>query len=92
MKTIIRKWGNSAGTIIPVRMLDAARIGLGDKVNIEARAGTLVMTLLDEPMTLEDLLAARVRLLKFCSKRVCSTVRWADLFMGIRPQRNRVPI
>jgi antitoxin component of MazEF toxin-antitoxin module len=46
VKTIIRKWGNSAGTIIPVPMLDAAGIGLGDKVNIEARAGTLVMTLL----------------------------------------------
>ncbi len=57
MKTIIRKWGNSAGTIIPLPMLDAAGIGLGDKVNVEARAGTLVMTLLDEPMTLEDLLA-----------------------------------
>ena len=57
MKTNIRKWGNSAGTIIPVPMLDAAGIALGDKVNIEARAGTLVITLVDEPMTLEDLLA-----------------------------------
>ena len=57
MKTNIRKWGNSAGTIIPVPMLDAAGIALGDKVNIEARAGTLLMTLVDEPMTLEDLLA-----------------------------------
>ena len=57
MKTNIRKWGNSAGTIIPVPMLDAAGIALGDKVNIEARAGTLIMTLVDEPMTLGDLLA-----------------------------------
>lgn len=57
MKTNIRKWGNSAGTIIPVPMLDAAGIGLGDKLNIEAKAGKLVMTLIDEPMTLEDLLA-----------------------------------
>jgi len=57
MKTNIRKWGNSAGTIIPATMLHAAGIALGDKVNIEARAGTLVMTLVDEPMTLEDLLA-----------------------------------
>jgi antitoxin MazE/antitoxin ChpS len=57
MKTIIRKWGNSAGTIIPLPMLDAAGIGLGDKVNIEARAGRLVITLLDEPMSLEGLLA-----------------------------------
>ena len=55
MKTNIRKWGNSAGTIIPVPMLEAAGIALGDKVNIEAKAGTLVMTLVDEPMTLEDL-------------------------------------
>ena len=57
MKTNIRKWGNSAGTIIPVHILDAAGMELGDKVNIEAKAGTLVMTLVDEPMTLEDLLA-----------------------------------
>jgi len=57
MKTNIRKWGNSAGTIIPVPMLDAAGIALGDKVNIAAKAGKLVMTLIDEPMTLEDLLA-----------------------------------
>jgi antitoxin component of MazEF toxin-antitoxin module len=57
MKTNIRKWGNSAGTIIPVPMLDAAGIALGDKVNIEAEAGKLVMTLVHEPMTLEDLLA-----------------------------------
>ena len=57
MKTNIRKWGNSAGIIIPVPMLEAAGIALGDKVNIEAKAGTLVMTLVDEPMTLEDLLA-----------------------------------
>ena len=39
MKTNIRKWGNSAGTIIPVPMLEAAGIALGDKVNIEAKAG-----------------------------------------------------
>ena len=57
MKTKILKWGNSAGTIIPVSMLEAAGITLGDKVNIEAKAGTLIMTLVDEPMTLEDLLA-----------------------------------
>ena len=57
MKTNIRKWGNSAGTIIPVPMLDAAGIALGDKVNIEAKAGALIITLVDEPMTLEDLLA-----------------------------------
>ena len=57
MKTNIRKWGNSAGTIIRVPMLDAAGIALGDKVNIQATAGQLVMTLVDEPMTLEDLLA-----------------------------------
>ena len=57
MKTNIRKWGNSAGTIIPAPMLRAAGIALGDKVNIEAKAGTLLITLVDEPMTLENLLA-----------------------------------
>ena len=38
-------------------MLDTAGIALGDKVNIEAKAGKLIMTLVDEPITLEDLLA-----------------------------------
>jgi len=57
MKTNIRKSGNSVGTTIPVPMLDSAGIGLGDKGSIEAKAGTLVVTLVDEPMTLEDLLA-----------------------------------
>jgi antitoxin MazE/antitoxin ChpS len=57
MKTNSRKWGNSAGTLIPVPMLEAAGIALGDKVNIEAKVGTLLMTLVDEPMTLENLLA-----------------------------------
>ena len=57
METNIRKWGNSAGTIIQVPMLEAAGIALGDKVNIEAKAGTLVITLVDEPMTLGGLLA-----------------------------------
>ena len=37
-------------------MLEAVGTVLGDKVNIEAKAGMLVMTMVDEPMTLEDLL------------------------------------
>ena len=57
MKTNIRKWGNSLGTIIPAPMLNEAGIALGDRVNIEAQTGQLVMTLMDEPMMLEDLLA-----------------------------------
>ena len=38
-------------------MLEAAGIALEDKVNIEVKTGKLVMTLIDETMTLEDLLA-----------------------------------
>ena len=57
MKTNIRKWGNSLGGIIPAPMLNEAGIALGDRVNIEAQAGQLVMTLIDEPMMLEDMLA-----------------------------------
>ncbi len=37
-------------------MLNAAGIVPGDKVAIEARPGELVMELIDEPMTLEELL------------------------------------
>ena len=57
MKTNIRKWGNSLGAIIPAPMLNEAGIALGDRVNIEAQTGQLVMTLIDEPMMLEDMLA-----------------------------------
>lgn len=57
MKTNIRKWGNSLGAIIPTPMLNEAGIAQGDRVNIEAQAGQLVMTLIDEPMMLEDMLA-----------------------------------
>ena len=70
MKTNIRKWGNSAGAIIPVPMLDAAGIALGDKVNIEAKAGKLVMTLVDEPMTLENLLADSPKRALGCLKKI----------------------
>ena len=38
-------------------MLEVAGIALEDKVNIEVKTGKLVMTLIDETMTLEDLLA-----------------------------------
>jgi len=40
-----------------VPMLEVAGIALEDKVNIEVKTGKLVMTLIDETMTLEDLLA-----------------------------------
>lgn len=57
MNANVRKWGNSAGTTIPVPILDAAEMSLGEKMNVEAKAGQLIMTLVDEPMTLGDLLA-----------------------------------
>ena len=38
-------------------MLEASEIAPGEKVDCEATAGTLVNALVDEPMTLKELLA-----------------------------------
>ncbi|WP_202305588.1 AbrB/MazE/SpoVT family DNA-binding domain-containing protein [Dryocola clanedunensis] len=57
MKTLIRKWGNSAGAIIPVAVLDRAGMKLGDKVEIEAVEGGILLRAAKPVYTLEQLLA-----------------------------------
>ncbi len=58
MHTNIRKWGNSAGTIIPAPVLAEAGLSLGDAVEIEVVDGKIVITQAAPRYSLEDLLRA----------------------------------
>lgn len=58
MHTNIRKWGNSAGTIIPAPVLAEAGLGLGDAVDIEAVDGNIVIKQVAPSYTLDELLKA----------------------------------
>jgi len=61
LKTNIRKWGNSAGTLIPAPVLVEASFALGDRVNIEAVDGKIVISQATEGMNLEALLTGSPR-------------------------------
>lgn len=58
MQTNIRKWGNSAGTIIPAPVLAEARLRVGDAILIEVVDGTIVIRQAAPVYRLEDLLEA----------------------------------
>jgi len=58
MQTKIRKWGNSAGTIIPAHVLTEVGLGLGDTADIEAVNGTIVIKQVAPSYTLDALLKA----------------------------------
>ena len=58
MRTNIRKWGNSAGTIIPAKALAKAGFSLGDAVEILAVDGQIVIRQVTPKYTLDDLLAS----------------------------------
>ena len=52
----IRKWGNSAGTIIPAVTLAKAGIHLGDELEVEAEEGRIVLKQQSPKYTLDELL------------------------------------
>ncbi|MCP4232688.1 MAG: AbrB family transcriptional regulator [Aestuariibacter sp.] len=56
MQTNIRKWGNSAGAIIPVGALAKAGIKLGDTVELNVREGEIVLKQTAPKYTLSQLL------------------------------------
>ncbi|EED31203.1 SpoVT / AbrB like domain protein [gamma proteobacterium NOR5-3] len=58
MHTKIRKWGNSAGAIIPAPVLAEVGIDLGDAVDIEAVDGTILIKQVAPSYTLDELLKA----------------------------------
>lgn len=56
MHANIRKWGNSAGTIIPAPVLAKAGLALGDTVDIEVIDGNIVIKQVAPSYTLDELL------------------------------------
>jgi antitoxin component of MazEF toxin-antitoxin module len=58
MRTNIRKWGNSAGTVIPAKALAKAGFSLGDTVEILAVDGQIVIKQATPKYSLDDLLSA----------------------------------
>lgn len=43
MKAVVRKWGNSASVRIPAAVLQAARIGLDQPVDVREEGGRIVI-------------------------------------------------
>lgn len=58
MRSKLRKWGNSAGVIIPAAALNEAKFKLGDALEVEAREGEIVIREASASYTLEELLEA----------------------------------
>ena len=58
MQTNIRKWGNSAGAIIPAAALAKAGIELGDKVDVIAEDGQITIKSRSPDYSLQALLNA----------------------------------
>lgn len=58
MHTNIRKWGNSAGAIIPAGALAKAGISLGDTVELDVREGEIILKHTSPKYTLDQLLKA----------------------------------
>ncbi len=58
MRTNIRKWGNSAGAIIPAAALARSGLKLGESVDIVAEEGKITIKTHTPEYSLDDLLAA----------------------------------
>lgn len=43
MQTIIRKWGNSAGAIIPASVMRKAGLGMGERLDIDVVDGQVIL-------------------------------------------------
>lgn len=56
MKTKIRKWDNSVGIVIPSDTLEHAGIRLGDTVSIDVCEGAIILKILTQTNTLDELL------------------------------------
>jgi antitoxin component of MazEF toxin-antitoxin module len=57
MHTNIRKWGNSAGTIIPAAVLQEAGLEIGDTLDARVVEGKVILSPLARELTLDELLA-----------------------------------
>lgn len=54
-QAVIGKWGNSLALRLPSEVVDAARVRDGERVNVEARDGNIVIRRAIPQFTLEEL-------------------------------------
>jgi antitoxin MazE len=45
MRTVVKKWGNSASVRIPAAVLQAARLDLGEPVDVREESGRIIIEL-----------------------------------------------
>jgi antitoxin MazE len=60
MLTKVQKWGNSQGVRVPLKLLEEAKIALGDEVDVVAQEGRIIISpsqRIRGKYRLEDLLA-----------------------------------
>jgi antitoxin MazE len=50
MRSVVKKWGNSARVRIPAAVMRAARLNLGEAVNVRAESGRIII----EPLRLKE--------------------------------------
>ncbi len=58
MKTVVKKWGNSASVRIPAAIMEAAHLTLEQVLDVREEGGRLIIEpIKDEPISLEEMVA-----------------------------------
>ncbi|MBP8939285.1 AbrB/MazE/SpoVT family DNA-binding domain-containing protein [Shinella sumterensis] len=58
MRSTVKKWGNSASVRIPAAIMEAARLGLDNSVDVREEGGRIIIEPIREPVyDLDELLA-----------------------------------
>lgn len=58
MKTVVKKWGNSASVRIPAAIMEAAHLKLEQVLDVREEGGRLIIEpIKDEPISLEEMVA-----------------------------------
>ncbi|MDP3008209.1 MAG: AbrB/MazE/SpoVT family DNA-binding domain-containing protein [Methylococcales bacterium] len=67
METNIRKWGNSAGVVIPQNVLKECNLNIGDAVDITIDNGVIIIKPVPGTLSLEDIAKNILQLTKSLS-------------------------
>jgi len=67
METNIRKWGNSAGVVIPQNVLKECNLNIGDAVDITIDNGVIIIKQVPGTLSLEDIAKNILQLTKSLS-------------------------
>ncbi|PWF43964.1 AbrB/MazE/SpoVT family DNA-binding domain-containing protein [Massilia glaciei] len=57
MELSVQKWGNSAAVRLPTELLGMLKVGLGDKLTVDVRAGGVLLKAKRPTFSLNDLVA-----------------------------------